>query len=128
MTDGVDFRVLEGRFALVKLPSGSEVPPCPPNAEIWSVTVTEDEVSLVCPEGDAPTDPDEYIERSWRCIKVSGPLDFQLKGILVSLLEPLASAGVSVFALSTYFTDYILVKEHALKTAIEALTAAGHRS
>lgn len=128
MTDGVEFRVLEGRFALVKLPPGSEVPACPPGAEIWSVTVTEDEVSLVCPEDDAPSNSDKYIERSWRCIKVSGPLDFQLKGILVSLLQPLAAAGVSVFALSTYFTDYILVKDHALKTAVEALTEAGHRT
>jgi hypothetical protein len=126
MGDGVAFRVLEGRFALLKLPPDAQVPAAPAGAALWSATVTSEEISLICPEELVPKCPLLEIERSWRCIKVAGPLDFQLKGILTSFLTPLAEADVSVFALSTYFTDYILVKEYALPKAVSALVGAGH--
>lgn len=66
-------------------------------------------------------------ERGWRCLKVHGPLDFDQTGILLSLAEPLAKAGISIFAVSTYDTDYLLVKGRDLPGAIEALRLAGHR-
>lgn len=126
MAEAVEFEVLPGRFALLKLPPDAKVPSAPSGALLWSETVTTEEISLICPEELIPKCPLLEIERSWRCIKVAGPLDFQLKGILVSLLKPLAEANVSVFALSTFFTDYILVKEHALPNAVSALAGAGH--
>jgi hypothetical protein len=66
------------------------------------------------------------VERGWRAICVAGPLDFALVGILASLSTTLASAGVSIFAISTFDTDYILVKEQSLGDACAALAAAGH--
>ncbi len=64
-------------------------------------------------------------ESGWRAIKVEGPLDFSLTGILSSIAAPLASAGVSIFALSTFDTDYILVKINQLPAALHALEENG---
>jgi hypothetical protein len=86
-----------------------------------SVTRTADEVSIVCP---TPVLPDEIrAERGWRAIKVQGPLEFSLVGILVSLLSPLSMAGISVFTLSTYDTDYVLVRSSELSRALVVLAA-----
>ena len=64
-------------------------------------------------------------EKGWRCLKVLGPLDLGLTGILASLAAPLAEAGVPIFAISTYDTDYILVKEENLEKARQGLQASG---
>ena len=85
---------------------------------------TDEELSLVCDEQAVPTE--EKAERGWRALKVAGPLDFALTGILLRIAEPLAQAGVSLFAVSTFDTDYVLVKQEALSNAIRALTGAGH--
>jgi hypothetical protein len=90
-----------------------------------SVTRSADETSIVCDATVVP--PDVTVESNWRAIKVEGPLDFGLAGVLLSVAQPLANAGVSIFALSTYDTDYVLVKEAALPKAIVALSSAGHR-
>jgi hypothetical protein len=86
---------------------------------------TQEELSIVCEQENVP--PDIRCERNWRAMKVAGPLDFALVGVLASLAGALADAGVSVFALSTYDTDYLLVKADTLERAIDALEAAGHR-
>ena len=78
----------------------------------------------MCPAADAPAGA--TVERGWRALGVLGPLDFGLTGILASIAAPLAAAGVSIFAISTYDTDYVLVRETALATAVDALRAAGH--
>lgn len=65
-------------------------------------------------------------ERGWRCLKVGGPLSFELTGVLAALTRPLADAGIPVFALSTYETDYLLVKEEQLTAAASALERTGH--
>ncbi|HEY7848912.1 MAG TPA: ACT domain-containing protein, partial [Ktedonobacterales bacterium] len=83
-----------------------------------------DELSLVLPEASAPEGA--TTEAGWRALRVAGPLDFALIGVLASLAEPLAQAGVSIFAISTYDTDYLLVREVALTEALTALRAAGH--
>ena len=62
----------------------------------------------------------------WRCLQVAGPLDFALTGVLASLAQPLAAAGVSIFAISTYDTDYLLVPDEALDASLAALRSAGH--
>jgi len=80
----------------------------------------------VCPTTSIPRETPA--ERGWRCLKVHGPLDFGQTGILLSLAEPLAKAGISIFAVSTYDTDYLLVKGCDLPKAIEALRLAGHRA
>ena len=67
-------------------------------------------------------------EGGWRVLAVRGPLAFELTGVLASLASPLAAAGVSIFALSTFDTDYLLVPGDRLETALAALEAAGHRA
>jgi hypothetical protein len=89
-----------------------------------SVTSTPDEVSLVCPTGLAPDA--EKVDHGWRLLTVRGPLEFTLTGIMAALAGELAAAGVSLFAVSTYDTDHILVKVADLGRAIKALTEAGH--
>jgi hypothetical protein len=89
------------------------------------VTRTPTELSIVCREDSVPAGI--LANRGWRAIAVAGTLDFALTGVLASLVSPLAAAGVSIFAVSTYDTDYVLVKKNTLDRAVAALSAAGHR-
>lgn len=91
----------------------------------YFLAVTDEEISLVCPEEDAPADA-ERVDRGWRALRVDGPLDFSLIGILADLSSALAAADVGLFAVSTYDTDYLLVKEPQLARAVEALARAGN--
>jgi hypothetical protein len=79
----------------------------------------------VCPAARVPDDV--RAERGWRALAVAGPLDFALTGVLAALAGPLADAGVSIFAIATYDTDYVLVRADRLADAVGALRAAGHR-
>jgi hypothetical protein len=115
--------VLPGAFAVCRLAPDSPLPDWAAGP-LLSVTRTADEVSVVCPEGAMPGGV--RAERGWRCLRVVGTLDFALVGVLAALLVPLATAGVSVFALSTFETDYLMVRQGDLGKAAEALRAAGH--
>ena len=86
---------------------------------------TPEEWSLVCRPADVPADA-LRCENGWRAMKVVGELDFSLIGILSSLSQVLAEAKICLFALSTYRTDYLLVKETDLEAAVRALEQAGH--
>ena len=116
--------VLGDSYAICKLSPGERVPDRVESGEFWSVTKTREELSIVCAEADIP----EAVrsDKGWRCLKVHGPLDFSLTGVLVSLALPLAEAGVSVFVISTYDTDYLLVKEERLDLALAVLAESGH--
>lgn len=117
--------LIEGRFAVCQLPPGEEVPAWSAGGAFTSVIRTRDELSVVCAEGVVPAGTE--CEGGWRIFQIEGPLDFGLTGILASVAAPLAAAGVSIFALSTFNTDYVMVKAESMETAIAALTAAGHR-
>jgi hypothetical protein len=90
----------------------------------FSLTRTDEELSVVCPEELVPREVKK--EGGWRVLKVEGPLDFSLTGLLASLTAPLAREGISVFVLSTFDTDYLLVKEEKLEKAIQALREEGY--
>jgi hypothetical protein len=94
-------------------------------AEFLSLTRTPDEVSIVCPAHLPPRDV-RVRSDGWRCMRVKGPLDLALTGIMLSLLRPLADAGCPVFTIATHDTDFLLVKAVDLKRAVGALRAAGH--
>jgi hypothetical protein len=115
--------LMPGLHAVSRLASDDPLPTWAAG-EFLSVTRTADELSVVCREEAVPQGV--QCERGWRCLRVAGTLEFALVGILASLLVPLAEAGVSVFAASTFDTDYILVPQMALVQAIAALRAAGH--
>ncbi|MGY8819373.1 MAG: ACT domain-containing protein [Pseudomonadales bacterium] len=90
-----------------------------------SITRTDDELSIVCAEG-AATDL-ARVDSDWRAIKVQGPFAFDQTGVLASFLDPLAAAAIGIFAVSTFDTDYILVKSMNLENAVQVLKEAGHR-
>jgi hypothetical protein len=95
------------------------------NGSFCSITRTATELSIVCSDRLVPSDVTAY--RGWRLFAVQGPLDPNLIGVLARLTSTLAAAGVSVFAVSTFDTDYLLVHEADTQRAAEALRSAGHR-
>lgn len=116
--------VAPGDYTVAKLPPG-EVPSLFDRGGAFvSITSTPAEVSIVCPTNVAP-DEGERAD-GWRLLTVRGPLEFTLTGIMAALAGELAAAGVSLFAVSTYDTDHILVKATDLDRAVIALREAGH--
>jgi hypothetical protein len=99
-------------------------PPPPPGAAVHSVTRTPDELSVVCVEGHEPEGA--RVEPGWRALRIVGPLDFGLVGIVASVTVPLAGSQIGVFVLSTFDTDLVLVKGTELEAAAAVLEKAGH--
>jgi len=117
-----------GDYAIIRYPKGFRVPAGLLDGEddgLVSVTRTSAEMSIVCPTSRAPAG--ETTESGWRLLTVRGPLEFTLTGIMASLSGSLAAAGVALFALSTFDTDHVLVKEADLARAVAALREAGHQ-
>lgn len=106
-------------LAICRLPGDADLPEWVFGNGFWSVTRSDQEISIVCPQDQVP--PDVKAERQWKAFRVKGSLDFKLTGILNRLLEPLARSGISVFTLSTYQTDYLLVKEDRYSEAVSLL-------
>ncbi len=118
------FSVVAGSYAVLRLAPDAEVPPGVLVPPFHSVTRTPAELSVVCPDEAVPEGA--KAERGWAILALEGPFPFELTGILASILVPLAKAGVGIFALSTFDTDYVLVKGDRLHDALAALAAAGH--
>ena len=123
--EGLELSVIDGTYAICKLPANHRVPTWVPHSGLTSVTRTEDELSIVCEQSSIPTSLLEQCEANWVALKVLGPLDFSMTGVLSSLAGPLADANISIFVLSTYDTDYLLVKSDSLSNAQEALIKSG---
>ncbi|WP_390888649.1 ACT domain-containing protein [Frigoriglobus tundricola] len=115
---------MAGRFAVCKLPPGSAVPAWVTAGDVFSVTRTGEELSVVCRQGMVP--PGTQAEGGWRGLRVAGAMPFTLVGVLAALTAPVAAAGVSIFAVSTYDTDYLFVKGSEFRAAVAALRGAGH--
>lgn len=116
--------VLPDRLTVCRLEPDQPVPDWAQRGGFYSITRTDEELSIVCREENAPENI--RCERGWRALTLEGPLDFSLVGVLSSLLVPLAEQGISIFALSTYDTDTILVKAEHLTEAVNTLCDAGH--
>ncbi len=117
-------RILSERLAICRLPGGVALPDWARAGEFCSITWSRDETSIVCAENLVP----DAVQANpgWRALMVVGPLDFSLTGILAMLAQPLAGAQISIFAISTFDTDYVLVKESTLDAAIQMLSESGH--
>ncbi|HEY2381663.1 MAG TPA: ACT domain-containing protein [Terriglobia bacterium] len=116
--------VLPDRYAVCRLDPKAEVPDWANKGNFLSITRTPDELSVVCLESSIPSGVPN--EPGWRILRCEGPLDLALPGIMASLAEPLADAGVPIFPIATHHTDYILTKELHLDRAIHALSGYGH--
>jgi len=115
--------ILPDKLAVCRLAVEAPFPEWARPGDLLAFIRSRAELTVVCVERLVP--PEVVAERGWRALQVQGPLDFALVGVLAAITAPLAAAGVSIFALSSYDTDYILVKEDALERAIQALGQAG---
>lgn len=121
----LNLTLLPDRLAVCRRPATTPLPPWAASGGFCSATFTCDETSVVCAEEAVPAGT--QLDGGWRAFVVAGPLDFSLTGILLSIAQPLADAGVAIFAVPTYDTDDVLVKEASLRTATLALERSGHR-
>jgi hypothetical protein len=112
------------RLAVCRLDPAHVIPSWATSGGVFSITRTSQELSIVCPEDLVPAGV--RAERGWRLLSVAGSMDLALIGVLASLAVPLAEARVSLFAVSTFDTDHVLIKDQDLSRAVEALTAHGH--
>lgn len=120
----LELRILAGAYAVSRLSPGAPIPEWA-QGELVALTSTPDELSVVSPAETVPASVRS--KRGWRALRVAGPLDFSLVGILAALSGALAQAEIPIFALSTFDTDYLLVGERDLERATRALESAGHR-
>jgi hypothetical protein len=120
-------RVLPETLAVVRLDERAPIPAWAfAGPGLAAVLRRDGELTVVCANGRVPVAADVVAERGWRALEVQGPLDFALTGILAALAGTLAAAGISIFALSTYDTDVLLVRADRVDAAVAALRAAGH--
>jgi hypothetical protein len=115
-------------LAVCQLAPGADIPAWASNAELFCATRTRDELSIVVMEESCPEEvrtKEVRIERGWIALKLEGPFPFSMTGVLASFLQPLAEAQIPIFAISTFDTDYVLIKRDNLERAIRALSAAG---
>jgi hypothetical protein len=113
--------LLDGRFAVVRLDASAPLPAAPSTPTLWSATRTADELSLVCEEQQVPAGA--RAERGWRAFALEGPIPFDQTGVIAGLTAPLAAAEIPVFVLSTFDTDYLLVREAHVPRAREVLAS-----
>jgi uncharacterized protein len=111
-------------MAVCRLPADAPVPSGILDAGFCSVTRTAEELSIVVPADRVQNH--WKTETGWRMLRVAGPLDFELTGVVAGLTAPLAEAGLPVFVVSTFDTDYLLVRTDRLNAAVDALRKAGH--
>ncbi len=118
-TARLELTILPVRLAICRLAPGEPIPAWALGGELCSITRTPEELSVVCDEGHPPAGTEA--QRGFRALRVEGPLPLEAVGILSSLTAPLAAQGISVFALSTHDTDYLLVREGLLARAVRVL-------
>jgi hypothetical protein len=125
----LDLDLLPEEYSVCRLPAGTPLPASliggPADKTVISLSWAPEELSVICPSDRVPQDAEA--DPAWRCLRVVGPLDLALTGVLASLIRPLADARVNIVTFSTYTTDYLLVPTVRLNEAIGTLVAAGHR-
>jgi len=118
----LNLTVLQDEFSVWRLAADAPLPSVEAGG-LLSITRTDDELSIVS-SSNVPAGV--TAETGWRCLRVEGPLSFQLTGVLADLSAPLARAGIPIFVISTYDTDYVLVKATDLESACSALRDEGY--
>jgi hypothetical protein len=124
LTRQLKYRVLTDELAVCQLSAGSPIPEWAIGPGFFCITQTAEELSIVCAENRVPDSV--RIEKDWVGLKLEGPFPFAMTSVLASFLQPLADAGIPIFAVATFDTDYVLIKREKMEAAIAALTSAGH--
>jgi hypothetical protein len=124
-TPKLTFIILRETLAICRLDKDAPIPDWVFQGGLFSVTRTKDELSIVCPQINVPKGI--VCNQGWSCLKIKGPLDLSSTGIISSIARTLQQEGISLFSISTYDTDYVMVKEKDLEKAIFAFTETGHR-
>jgi hypothetical protein len=117
--------LLPETLAVCRLDPSTATPGWALSGPFSSITRTRRELSIICAQDSVP--PDAQHEGGWRCLSVTGQLDFEQIGVFASLAGPLAEAGISIFPIATYDTDHILVKDADLARAVNVLVGVGHQ-
>jgi hypothetical protein len=117
--------ILEETYIIHKLEQSTKLPEGLTDCEFYSLSNSQEELSLVCP--DQILIQSENSSPNWKCLKVAGPLDLKLTGILAGLSDTLEKAKISIFAISSFETDYLLIQKQVLETAKTALKSAGYK-
>ncbi len=117
--------VLDPPMGVCRLGNTTTIPQWAMREMPYSITRTEDELSIVCPAKNIPAYAKS--ENGWRCLKLKGPLPFSMIGVLADISRLLFEQKISIFVISTYDTDYIMVKEEQLQKAFDALKAGGYK-
>jgi uncharacterized protein len=119
----MNLKVYGERYAICRLNPAENFPTWT-RGKFVSITRTDEELSIVCEQDSVPSDV--KCERNWGVLQVEDPMDLSIVGVLASLTKPLAEAGINLFAISTFDTDYLLVKVEKLEAAKVALEQSGH--
>jgi hypothetical protein len=116
--------VLPELYAISRLEKDAAIPTWVSSGDFYSITRTADELAVVCAQQFVPAGI--RCERGWRCLRVADTMDFSMVGVVSSLVRPLAEAGIGVFVVSTFDTDYLLLKDADVDSGITAFRGAGH--
>jgi hypothetical protein len=118
--------ILKDKYAIYRFETDSDIPNWIRNSDFYSITKTKDELSIISKQLDLTTEVPET-NKDWRILKIQGPLDFSLIGIIAEISRILKEIKISIFTISTYDTDYIFLKNQDLNKAIDSLKANGHK-
>jgi len=116
--------LLDEVYGICVFQNNAPIPEWAVTASLCSITRTKKELTIVCPQNIIPVDIEH--NRNWRCFRIDGSFEFNQIGVISSLAAPLAQAGISIFVVSSYDTDYILVKEEKVEQVIAVLSDNGH--
>jgi hypothetical protein len=122
----MNFIVLKGKYSIYKFKNGSVLPDWIYSSDFYSVTRTKDELSVVAFQTEFISE-DIVRSNDWRIFKIEGPLDFSLTGIIADIAAIFKEKKIPIFTISTYETDYILVKQKDLSVAMNALRDKEHQ-
>jgi uncharacterized protein len=123
----LDFTLLKGHYSIYRFDKDSAIPHWIYDSEFFSMTRTSDELSIVCKHADIGLNENIKIDKEWRILKINGPLDLSMIGIIADISSLFKENRISIFSVSTYDTDYTLIKDHQVDKALVLLKKSGHK-
>ena len=125
MQSPIRITIIHQRLGICRMDPKAELPDWAAGEPFFSITRTADELSIICPERNIP--PGVVRDYGWRAMKLEGPFEFTMIGVLAGIAVPLAHADISILAVATYDTDYVLVKQNRLEQAVDVLSGQGYQ-